>query len=110
MINISIFRDVEGFIWQFIVEGHAEYDEPGRDIVCAAVSVTAYTAAGALEELAGLKNVYTEREGYMLCSIPQDISQPIKQTVKVILETTAIGFKQIELAYEDYVSVLDEEV
>ncbi|MCX8129346.1 MAG: ribosomal-processing cysteine protease Prp [Clostridia bacterium] len=110
MINISIVRDKSKFIWQFVVKGHAEYDEPGRDIICAAVSVTAYTAVGALEELAGLKGCYTEREGYMMCSIPQGIPESKKQIVKIILETTTIGFKQIELAYEDYVSVLDEEV
>ena len=110
MINVNIMRDQEGFIWQFSVKGHAGFDKAGKDIVCSAVSVTAYTALGALEDLAGLKDFYSERDGYILCSIPENISSEMKPTVKVILETTVIGFKQIELSYRKYVSVLDEEV
>jgi uncharacterized protein len=109
-IKIEVSRDKEGFIWQFIVKGHAGFDKVGKDIVCAAVSVTAYNAVGALEELAGLKNFYSEKDGFMLCSIPLGLSLDKKETVRVILETTVIGFKQIELSYRKYVSVLDEEV
>lgn len=110
MIKVNVVRDKEGFIWQFSVKGHAGFDKLGKDIVCAAVSVTAYNAVGALEELAGLKNFYSEKDGFMLCSIPLSLSLDKKETVKVILETTVIGFKQIELSYRKYVSVLDEEV
>lgn len=110
MIKVHIIRDKSGFIWQFEVKGHAGYSEPGEDIVCAAVSVTAYNAVGALDELAGLKECYREKDGYMFCSIPTDISEDKKQTVRIILETTVIGFKQIEMEYGRYVAVLEEEV
>ena len=78
--------------------------------MCAAVSAIAATAAGALEDLAGIKECYMQKEGYMLCSIPEDLPDSKRETARIILETTAIGFKQIELSYEDYVTVLDEEV
>ncbi|MCX7921732.1 MAG: ribosomal-processing cysteine protease Prp [Clostridia bacterium] len=110
MINIGIVRDKEGFIWQFTVKGHARFAKAGRDIVCAAISVTAQTAIGALEDLAGLKNFYTQKHGYIRCTIPADIPSDKKQIAGIILETTAIGFRQVEMVYEDYVSVLDEEV
>lgn len=110
MINIVVVRDKESFIWQFTVKGHAGFDVKGKDIVCAAVSVTAYTAIGALEELAGLKDFYSEKDGYILCSIPKELDVSKKETVRIIMETTVIGFKQIELSYRKYVSVLDEEV
>ncbi|MCR4434945.1 MAG: ribosomal-processing cysteine protease Prp [Clostridiales bacterium] len=110
MVNIHIVRDKEGFIRQFIVKGHAGFDEEGKDIVCAAVSITAYNAVGALEDLAGIRRCYSERDGYMLCSIPDNISEEKKQIAKIILETTAIGFKQIQRKYKNYVSVMDEEV
>lgn len=110
MIDIVVTRDNEGFIWQFSVNGHAGFSKSGKDIVCAAVSVTAYNAVGALDELVGLKDFYSERDGYMLCSLPAGISEDMKQTARIILETTAIGFKQIEMQYQKYVRVLDEEV
>lgn len=110
MIKVHIIRDKTGFIWQFTVKGHAGCAARGKDIVCAAVSVTAYTAAGALEDLAGIAGCYCEKDGYMHVSIPENITATQKQTARVILDTTAIGFKQIELSYGDFVSVLDEEV
>ena len=111
MIKIHIARDPEGFIWEFTVEGHAGYGGKGKDIVCAAVSAVAYTAIGALEDVAGIKINYTIQDsGYMMCSIPVDIPYDKKPEVRTILETIAVGFKQIMLSYEKYVTVLDEEV
>lgn len=110
MVNISIIRDNSGFVWQFSVEGHAGYNRRGKDIVCSAVSVTAYTAVGALEELAGVTGCFTDSDGFFFCSIPQEMNEQQKQVVRIILETTIVGFKQIELEYPKHVSVLEEEV
>lgn len=109
MINVNIVRDKEGFIWEFTVKGHARFAASGSDIVCSAVSAIAYTAVGALGELAGISN-YSEKDGYMKCSIPLDVSRDKKDTVKIILESMVIGFKQVENSYKKFVRVLDEEV
>lgn len=111
MIKVHIVRDKEGFIWEFTVEGHAGAARTGRDIVCAAVSAIAYTGLGALQELAGIEN-YVERDGYIKCNIPSDIAQEKKPMVKIILDTMAIGLKQIRYtpSYKRYISILDEEV
>lgn len=110
MIKVSIARDSTGFIRCITIKGHAGYGRYGEDIVCAAVSVTAYTAAGALQDLAGIEGCYVEKDGYMRISVPGDISGEQKQTARIILETASIGLKQIEMEYGDYVSVTDEEV
>jgi uncharacterized protein YsxB (DUF464 family) len=109
MINISIVRDKTGFIWEFTVKGHAGFGEYGSDIVCAAVSAIAYTALGALDELTGIRN-YTERDGYIKCSIPSDTPEDARSKARIILEAMTIGFKQIENEYGKYVSVMNEEV
>ncbi|HHV96922.1 MAG TPA: ribosomal-processing cysteine protease Prp [Clostridiaceae bacterium] len=109
MIRVKIVRDKEGFIWSFTIKGHAGYRKRGEDIVCAGVSAIAYTAVGALSELAGV-NKYVEKDGYLKCSIPQSISDDKKPTIKIILETMAIGLKQLENSYSDYVVVEEEEV
>ncbi|MCX7711615.1 MAG: ribosomal-processing cysteine protease Prp [Clostridia bacterium] len=111
MINIHVVRDNEGFIWEFTVDGHAGFGAAGNDIVCSAVSALAYTAIGALEDVAGIKFDYSiEDSGYMRCSIPTDIPFHKKNEVGTILKTIVLGFKQIELSYGKYVAVLDEEV
>lgn len=110
MIRIEITRDSTGSIRSFDIRGHSGYAEAGQDIICSAVSVTAYTAAGALEELAGLKHCYSESDGHMTIRLPERLTQQQKTTAQIILETTAIGFKQIELSYGEFVLVVEEEV
>lgn len=109
MINISIIRDKESFIWEFTIRGHAMYARSGKDIVCAAVSAVAYTALGGLQELCGIEN-YSDEDGYMKCSLPLDVTQEQKARAGIILDTMVIGLRQIELVYPKFVSVVDEEV
>ena len=109
MVKIQVLRDVDGFIWEFIIKGHSGFGQYGEDIVCAGISAVAYAAVGALAELTGIRN-YTEREGYMMCKIPEDVKEGLKPCIRIILETAVIGFKQIEDAYKDYVAIEEEEV
>lgn len=109
MIKISISRDLKGLIKEFVIKGHAGYADSGNDIVCAAVSAVAYTALGALGELAGINN-YVEKNGYMKCNIPDNISPEAELKAKIVLDSMAIGLKQIEHSYKNYVVILEEEV
>jgi len=110
MIKIVIARDLKGFIRRMSINGHSGYAQEGHDIICSAVSVTAYTAAGALGELAGLDGCCEENSGHMVISLPAEMTARQKETAGIILETTAVGFKQIELSYGKYVVVIEEEV
>ncbi len=112
MTKVNIVRDKEGFIWEITVDGHANSSKKGNnDIVCAAISAITFTAINALEELAGIKS-YSMKDGCIKCTVPIDIAEELKPKVKIILDTIAIGFKQIEYtpSYRRYISVLDEEV
>ncbi|NLD48975.1 MAG: ribosomal-processing cysteine protease Prp [Clostridiaceae bacterium] len=109
MIKIKVIRDSANLIRGFTVKGHAGVSEAGSDIVCAAVSALAYTAAGALLEFTGI-NGHTEKNGYMKCVVPDDIPKDKEQKAEIILETIILGFKQIEHSYGRYVSVFDKEV
>lgn len=110
MIRVVIGRDGTGSVGWLEVRGHSGYARKGYDIVCSAVSVTAYTAAGALENLAGLGRCYSESDGHMTIRLPRHMTEQQKATAQIILETTVIGFKQIEHSYAKFVSVVEEEV
>lgn len=110
MIKVNICRDKAGNIKKFVVRGHAGYAKAGKDIICSAVSAVAYTAAGAIEDLIGIKDFYEEKHGFMTCSVDQEISPEQKHDANVIMAAAGIGFKQIELAYPKHVKVMDEEV
>ncbi len=109
MIYVSIDRNNEGLIRTFTIKGHAGAGRSGEDIVCAAVSAIAYTAVGALNEMVELKS-YTDRDGYMKCSIPSDLTDANKFKAQIILDSMVIGLKQVENTYKKYVSIVDEEV
>lgn len=110
MIKVNICRDKAGSIKSFVVRGHSGYDREGRDIVCAAVSAVAFTVAGALGDIIGLKDFFDEKYGFMTCNLDMDLSPELRHDANVIMATAKIGFKQIELAYPKYVKVIDEEV
>lgn len=109
MIKIKIVRDSQGNIENFTVSGHASFSEYGSDIVCAAISALAYTAVGALKNIAKTGD-HIEKDGYMKCIVPKDVSDQEREIVNIILETIILGFKQVEHSYKGYVSVLDKEV
>lgn len=109
MIKIQASRDKNGFIWNISVRGHSGLAQHGNDIVCAGVSALAYTAVGALEELAGIKEV-VEKDGYMEWSVPTDVKTNLKPHISIIMETIFIGLKQIENEYGEYVVIKEKEV
>ena len=110
MIKVNICRDKAGNIKKFVVRGHADYASEGEDIICSAVSAVSYTAAGALEELVGLKDFYEEKHGFMTCSAEAELPSEKEHDAGIIMAVAEVGFRQIELAYPKHVKVIDEEV
>ncbi len=110
MVKVNICRDKAGNIVKFVVRGHSGFERAGKDIVCSAASAVAYTAAGAIEELIGLRNFYEEKYGFMSCIVDVDLSDGLRHDANVIMAAAEIGFKQIELAYPKHVKVMVEEV
>lgn len=53
MIFITVTRDQDDRISEFKISGHADYDEPGKDIVCSAVSAASIGTINAIEKQQG---------------------------------------------------------
>ena len=49
MINVVIKKNKEGIPYYFETSGHAMFADPGKDIVCSAVSVLMITLANSME-------------------------------------------------------------
>lgn len=110
MITVVVLKYPDGMAGAIDISGHSGYAEEGHDIICSAVAAIAYTAAGSLEELAGLKRCYSESDGHMEIRLPREMTEQQKLTSRIILDAAVIGFKQLELSYEEYVMVVEEEV
>lgn len=132
MIHAIILKNIDstdetGMISGIDVQGHAGYAEEGKDIICSAVSAIMYTAAGALEEIAGFTGCYSVSPGGMKIDIMGNTNnvqmdntnnvimrkvnneKDSSVIVQTILKTAEIGLKQIEISYgSKYISVTEK--
>ncbi len=110
MIVAEFYRDSGGVVRGFKVQGHAGFDDPGKDIVCSAVSAIVYTALGGMDELAGFQS-FEEKDGeFISCFFPDDLSDEQLFITGIIVKTMIIGLEQIEVDYGQYVRIRYKEV
>ena len=111
MITIR-FRKTNDKYLSFEVDGHAEFADPGEDIVCAGVSAIAFMGINALTEVAKIPEPIFEigDDGYAYCELPMDLTRDQKEKSQTIFETVFVGFHGIELTYSDYIKIIIEEV
>lgn len=116
MIEVCMTRSkATNSLQNITIEGHAEYAEPGQDIVCAGVSALWLNLVNSLAELVpGDVNyqVNDELGGYASVS-----AQPVANLTKdhlliqdTLFESCAIGVLAIARDYADYVTVTEHSI
>ena len=109
MIRIQTFRNAKGQETGFRSKGHADFDEAGRDIICAAVSVLELNLANSLEELTEARFTceQNERKGsFSLRLIDEEDPQAV-----LLLRSCILGFRAVSEAYgSNYLTITDQEV
>jgi uncharacterized protein YsxB (DUF464 family) len=110
MIRISVRYGRDGSIEAFSVNGHAGYDEAGRDIVCAAVSAVVQTAVIGLTDVVGLSPEYHRQDGFLQCILPTGLSDKDRKAAGLVLHTMLAGLKSIQYGYSDFISIEEREV
>ncbi|MBP1156579.1 MULTISPECIES: ribosomal-processing cysteine protease Prp [unclassified Paenibacillus] len=107
MIRIEIYRGQDRRIERFSVEGHAEYDEPGKDIVCAGVSAVTVGAVNAVETLTGQVLGADMEHGLLLVTIPKKLETESDAKVQLLLEGMVVMLQTIEQSYGAYIAMQD---
>ncbi|MCR5735190.1 MAG: ribosomal-processing cysteine protease Prp [Lachnospiraceae bacterium] len=98
MIRISVYRNDSGKIKGFKVSGHALFDDPGRDIVCSAVSVLVINTVNSIEKFlpAELFRVDSdEKTGCIECFI----KEPVSDEAGILLKAMVFGIENIRDTY-----------
>jgi len=82
------------------VSGHANYDQYGKDIVCAGVSAVVTGGINALEsELANIKIVNEENKlGVIVINS--------NEKIQIILKTILVQLETIETSYKKYIKII----
>lgn len=95
--------------YRLSIEGHAGYAEAGRDIVCAAVSILAYTWINelcVLKERGYVKKVEGKEAEGRLEIVFELVNGPNeKEAVLTGLETIVTGFRTLEKNFPQYVAL-----
>ena len=94
-------------IASFVVEGHAEYDVPGKDLVCAAVSAVTFGTYNSIESLTGIIPIHEMEPGLLDVTIPDiAVSDHAKNAqVQLLLESMIVMLQTIEQNYGDYITL-----
>lgn len=94
-------------ISSFVVEGHAEYDVPGKDLVCAAVSAVTFGTYNSIESLTGIIPMHEMESGLLDVTIPpiSDADHAKSDQVQLILESMIVMLQTIEQSYGDYITI-----
>jgi uncharacterized protein YsxB (DUF464 family) len=100
-----ILEEAGGSIRAFEVSGHAGFKPKGEDIVCAAVSALAQTAALGLGHYLPEKVKVAKEEGFLRVELSPDLDDEELTRAQIILETFALGLTSIKAGYASYMDV-----
>ncbi|MCD8016127.1 MAG: ribosomal-processing cysteine protease Prp [Lachnospiraceae bacterium] len=108
MINMTVWKK-GGQYSGFSLDGHAEYAEAGRDVVCAAVSALALNTANSIESLTEdfFEQELSEDGGYLRMDFPNGAGEK----ASLLMDSLVLGIRGILDAWGDeYLTLTIEEV
>ena len=109
MILVTVYTGRSGENRGIRVSGHAEFDEYGRDIVCAAVSALTLNMANSVEKLTddAFSAGEDEENGCFTFSFRGEVSEK----GLVLLDSLVLGLRNLADSYgEEYIRIALEEV
>ena len=110
MIKIRVKKSQKQYV-TIGVTGHANYDDHGKDIVCASVSVLAQTLLASLGNLSGIENItYSMDSGDLSFELPVGLDHEQTYNSNLLIESFLIGINGILEIYPDYLDLQVEEV
>ena len=108
MTNVLLFEGSNKNVVGFEVSGHAEYADPGMDIVCSAVSALTITVINSIEEQCDddFYSDFHQETGYISLHFHGEPSD----TALIILRLFRCGMIGLEESYGDYILITFKEV
>jgi uncharacterized protein YsxB (DUF464 family) len=93
-------------IQSFTMSGHALFADHGQDIVCAGASAVSFGSINAVHELTGIiPYIEQGKDGFLSCTIPDNISEAIQEKIQLLLEGMVISLQTIEEQYGEHIKI-----
>lgn len=103
MIHVTVNINDEGQVYAFTMSGHAEFDEYGKDIVCAGASAVVFGSANAVINMTDVNPKINMNEDEGLFHF--EVDEPEVEKLQIILESMIISLKTIEEEYGEYITI-----
>lgn len=103
MIHVTININDDGLVYAFTMSGHADFDEYGKDIVCAGASAVVFGAANAVINMTKSEPMINMNEENGLFHF--EVDDPDVEKLQIILESMIISLKTIEDEYGEYINI-----
>ena len=109
MVGITVKRNALKLPVGFRSEGHADFDDEGRDIICAAVSVLELNLANSVAEFTDAR---------FSCQIGEDtgtfeflLADREDEKAALLLDSCLVGLEAVQQQYgSNYLQITDQEV
>ena len=101
MIKIKLLKSNNN-VTNIVITGHANYDDYGKDIVCAAASSTVITSVNACLSIDNESISYEDKDGLKI-----DIKKNDIVTMKII-NSMISNLKELEKAYPKNIQIKEE--
>ncbi len=109
MILVTIYTGPAGEKRGIRVSGHAEFDEYGRDIICAAVSALTLNMANSVENFT--EDAFSAEEDEKSGEFRFRFTGDVSEKGKLLLDSLVLGLGNIADSYGDeYIRIALEEV
>lgn len=106
MVRIIIESNTAGEYTGFVVEGHAGFDQPGQDIVCAAVSVLTQTTALSLKRILKTElETFEISEGKLVCRVDQARNSQKHKEIQLLFRSMVLGLVETSKSYPEYLEL-----
>lgn len=112
MIKVTIKKNnSDGRIQHITVEGHANYDNSGKDIVCSAVSALTIGAVNSTEILLNIAlnpELDTKNGGFLSWSVPEIGEPRTDEHLQLLMKAMVESLLMIEEDYKKYLKIYFE--
>lgn len=100
MLSVKVKKDND-IILKIIFEGHAMYDDYGKDIVCASASTMLITTVNAIVEFDSKAIKYEQNKSFVIENIKKD------DITNKLLNNLYLLLKELESNYKDNIKIYE---
>ncbi len=107
MIKAVIYEDYNNILTGFSLSGHADFDEPGKDIVCSSVSVLVINTINCIEKFtdADLTVTSDKKTGEISCFVHDKGLEQTRHDIDLLIKSMNNGLVDISNQYDGYLTI-----